>query len=430
MSNLPSVNTEAGAILEAIKTDIAPFLADNGQSYDRLKATFLIAVQQEPKILLCTPDSLRREISKCAADGLVPDAKEAVLLPYYDNKDRVFIAQYQPMVHGIIKRMRELGNVFQITCNLVYEKDDFTFDEADPDSISHKSDRFAKDRGAIVGGYVIFRDERKRVLHLETMSAEDFETVRQTSKAPNSPAWAKWKPEMCRKAVLRRGAKYISTNNDKIRALIERQDDMFDFNQPKAVERFDPFTGAPAQAVDNRSASPMLDYQPQATVNTTTSSQAADVVLVGDKAQDVADAAGGQRNRQEKPAKPASEPAAQSQSIAKQNYLNEAPKLPDFDINDDDRAAFVERASKCLRIANEHDIAPEERRVILKDAAPTYKEKTPAHLHEALAAVVAITDWCIQREANGMVWSGDHTMFSKKLASALGVDKLDVGKYR
>ncbi|NKW10010.1 hypothetical protein HGG76_11920 [Ochrobactrum tritici] len=175
MSNL--ITVEAGNVLDSMASDIAPLLRENGQSFDRLRSVFLIAVLQEPKILECTPDSLRREISKCAADGLVPDSKEAVLLPYWDNKERVMLANYQPMVQGIIKRVKELGGVFSIVCKLVHENDEFVLNEADPDSLVHKSDPFAKpeQRGQVTGGYAVFRDDQKRVMHLETMSLEDMQ---------------------------------------------------------------------------------------------------------------------------------------------------------------------------------------------------------------------------------------------------------------
>ncbi|MCM0751583.1 hypothetical protein DEA98_10275 [Brucella pseudogrignonensis] len=81
-------------------------------------------------------------------------------------------------------------------------------------------------------------------MHLETMSIEDFVKVRNASKAPDSPAWKNWTNEMYRKAVLRRGSKYVPINNDKIRALLERQDEMFDqFNTARQTERVNPFTG-------------------------------------------------------------------------------------------------------------------------------------------------------------------------------------------
>lgn len=412
MSSPQPVN--ALVILDEIRGDIAPLLAENGQSFDRLLSTFKIAVQQEPKLLECTPDSLRREISKCAADGLVPDSKEAVLLPYWDNKERAFLANYQPMVQGIIKRVKELGGVFSIVCKLVHEKDEFVLNEADPDSLVHKSDPFAKPdkRGAVVGGYTIFRDENRRVMHLETMSLEDFEKVRQASKAPDSPAWKKWTNEMYRKAVLRRGSKYVPINNDKIRALIERQDDMFDFRQPAQVERVNPFGGS-APLEGRREPAPAIEHQPTQVAEMPATERQDDRALVS-------------TGKQDQPA-----PTASQEAVKRQKYLEEAPAVPDVMTTDsDETAAVAESFGKVLAIANEPGCSVEDRRGILKAIVDEKKKSVPEHLHEALRIVIAMVDWCLQREARSMPWASDHMAFAQKLAAKLDVERLNVGKYQ
>lgn len=405
MNNL--ITVDAAREIDALRADIEPLLAGNGQSYDRLRGTFLIAVQQEPKILECTPESLRREISKCAADGVVPDSKEAVLLPYWDNKEKAYIAQYQPMVYGIIKRMKELGDVFSIVCNLVYANDEFVLDEANPDSLSHKSDRFATDRGPIVGGYVIFRDDKKRLMHLETMTAEDFENVQKASKAPNSPAWRNWKPEMCRKALLRRGSKYISINNDKIRALLERQDEMFDFSQPRQSERVDPFSG---QTIDH-------DTQTQTQTQTQDDQQrgaARDERLTQRQADTSSQV---QSNGQVK-----TETKSDEKPVG-------PPTVPDLEIKKEDHATVVEAVEKLLAIALDTTVDAPARRGVLKAAAPTWKDATPEYVHVLVKACVEMSDWAIKRDVEKLAWQAEHAMFVHKLKQLLEVEKLNVGKY-
>lgn len=393
------ITVDAAREIDALRADIEPLLVGNGQSYDRLRGTFLIAVQQEPKILECTPESLRREISKCAADGVAPDSKEAVLLPYWDNKEKVYIAQYQPMVYGIIKRMKELGDVFSIVCNLVYANDEFVLDEANPDSLSHKSDRFAADRGAIVGGYVIFRDDKKRMMHLETMTAEDFENVQKASKAPNSPAWRNWKPEMCRKALLRRGSKYISINNDKIRALLERQDEMFDFNQPRQPERVDPFSGntielgTQAPALGDQQRTPPRDERP--------TQQSTDTA-----------------------------PPGQTQSETKPDDKPVGPPIvPDIEIMKGDHPIVIEAVEKLLAIALDASIDAPARRGVLKTSALDWKGATPEYVHGLVKACIEMSDWAIKRDGEKLAWQAEHAMFVHKVKQLLDVEKLNIGKY-
>ncbi|MDQ0422365.1 phage RecT family recombinase [Peteryoungia aggregata LMG 23059] len=386
MSNQLTVN--AATMFEQFRPDLLPIMAETGQSFDRLKSTFSIAVQQNPDILKCTPESLRREISKCAVDGLVPDSKEAVLLPYLDNKSKEYIANYQPMVYGIIKRMKELGGVFQIVCNLVYKTDLFSMNEADPDSLAHKqADPFGTDRGDVVGGYVIFRDEHKRLMHFEKMSREDFDRVRAASKAPDSPAWKHWFEEMCKKAVLRRGAKYISINNDKIRALIERQDTMFDFQEKPKAERVDPFSGA--------------------TIDGT-----------------VVDAAPASRTQQ------AGSGASEKTAPAKKELAEKPPEFPsDLDLLPGDIDSLKEATEKVLKIALDKKLDAPGRRGVLKGMPETWKPVLPEYLHPLLKTMIDVTDWAILRDAAGLPWAGEHAMFVHKMKELLGVEKLNIGKY-
>lgn len=387
MSNLPTVN--ASSMFEGFRQELLPIVQETGQSFDRLKSTFLIAVQQNPDILECSEASIRREIQKCASDGLVPDNKEAAMIPYKKE------IQYQPMVYGIIKRMKELGGVFSIVCNLVYAKDEFVVNEADPDSLVHKADRFSKDRGEVVGGYAIFRDDQKRLMHLEIMSLDDFEKVRKASKAPNSPAWRDWKEEMYKKAVLRRGAKYISINNDKIRQLIERQDALFDFQERPAAERVDPFSGA------------------------TIDGTVADITETRET-----------RQRQTSTESEATRQQTQTTEEQRKPLADKPPAFPtDLDLLPGDKETLHEAAKKILAIPLTPDLDAGGRRGVLKQATPLWKEKLPEYLHPLLKTMVDVSDWAIKRDAEGLAWTAEHAMFVHKVKELLEIEKLEVGKY-
>ncbi|CCF19094.1 protein of unknown function [Pseudorhizobium banfieldiae] len=422
MSNQITVSpVNPAPLLEGLRADLAPLLQEAGQSFDRLRTVFMTAVQQNPDILLCSEDSIRREIRKCAADGLVPDNKEAAMIPYKGE------LQYQPMVLGIIKRVKELGGVFRIDCKLVYKNDEFVLDEADPNSLSHKSNPFAsaEERGPVVGGYAVFRDEAGNVMHLETMSLEDFERVRKASKAPNSPAWRDWTNEMYRKAVLRRGAKYIAVNNDKIRALLERQDELFDFTQPRMTERVNPFTGE----VIDASATPALEHRQQMGMNLQN-----DGDRVQEPRQQRNDSRDGGKDRRQPERSPqgSSEP---KQADKKQDEKppetkpDTLPEVPDLMIAKGDEAKALEAVEKILAIALNAELDAPARRGVLKSAAPSWKEQTPEYLHPLVRACVDATDWAIKKDAAGEPWSADHAVFVHKVKTLLEVEKLNIGKY-
>lgn len=386
------ITVEAGTLLESFRGDLQPILAENGQTFDRLRSTFVIAVQQNPDILKCTADSLRREISKCAVDGLVPDSREAVLLPYWDKDARAHLANYQPMVYGIIKRMKELGSVFNIIVEVVCENDTFTFNAADPDSLSHSWDVFSETpRGATRAAYVIFRDDQKRVMHREIMTLAELQAVRAASKAPNSPAWRNFESEMYQKAVLRRGSKYISINNDKIRMLIERQDAMFDFSRPRTAERIDPFSGK----------------------------------MIEGEAREVG---------QEAPAEQRAAPEAPTSGAAAADEAKgtpQPPPLPDMPevlVAPMDKDQMVAAAERLLAVALQKSSA-KDRRALLKSTAAELKRALPEYLHPLAKACIDMADWAIRRDADGAPWATDHARFVHQMKELLGVEKFDVGKY-
>ncbi|MCO5730143.1 RecT family recombinase [Rhizobium sp. SSA_523] len=416
MSN--QITVDAVSVLDELRVDLAPMLQESGQSFDRLRTVFMTAVQQNPEILKCSELSIKREIRKCAADGLVPDNKEAAMIPYKGE------LQYQPMVLGIIKRVKELGGVFSIACNLVFEKDEFILNEADPDSLIHKSDPFSKDRGKVVGGYSIFRDGDKKVMHLETMSMDDFDRVRKASKAPDSPAWKNWTNEMYRKAVLRRGAKYIAINNDKIRALLERQDDMFDFTQPRTVERVNPFTGE----VIESTAAPAIEHKPQMSMDSQTGGRGDKEPAQGRQTQSKpADDQRGQRTSDRQPQGASGGKTQDSNKADKPAGPPTAP--PDVSVKKDDHAKTVEAVQKILAIALTPDIDPPSMKGILINTAEVWKEQTPDYLHPLLRSCIDMTDWSIRRIRDGEPWSAEHATFVHKVKTLLDVEKLSIGKY-
>ena len=224
----PSVRDRALALVDQMGDDLARSLPE-GFKADRFRSAFLNLAVHNPDIFKATPESLRSALLKCASDGLVPDSRHAVILPFYDKDAKTHIAQYIPMVQGIIARSRELGETLSITANVVYANDVFQFDESDPTDTVHKRQGMNTDRGDVVGAYAIYRDGQGRVMHREIMDLRELEKTHASSKAANSPAWRNWTSEMYRKTVIRRGSKYIAMS-EALRRIVEREDEYVDFN--------------------------------------------------------------------------------------------------------------------------------------------------------------------------------------------------------
>lgn len=210
-------------------------------SKDRFINSAIAAVKQTPGLLECTPRSLMAAVTKSAQDGLLPDGREGVINIYNTKvkgqrgeQDRwEKRAQWLPMVHGLRKRARELGDVL-VSAQVVCENDEFTWEEGDNPKIEHRPTKLGSARGSIIGAYAIYRSGED-ILHREVMGIEDIEAVRAQSKDPDSLMWKKFFGEATRKTVVRRGFKSVPCS-EKLATILERDDDQFDYEERRQIQ--------------------------------------------------------------------------------------------------------------------------------------------------------------------------------------------------
>jgi recombination protein RecT len=200
---------------------------------ERFMAATRVYLQRNPELLNCDQLSLVDALMKCANDGLRPDGRDAAVVPFRDKQSRRLLAQYMPMVQGLLKRARELGEVIAIECEAVYDADHFEVVKGDQETLVHKPCLDAP-RGKVRAAYAIFRDRKGVVLHREVILRDQIEKIRKVSRQANGPAWTQWYEEMARKSVIRRGIKYVPMG-DELRKIVER-DDEFTLLEGSAVE--------------------------------------------------------------------------------------------------------------------------------------------------------------------------------------------------
>lgn len=258
MSTALSIRDDAKNIVEDIADDLRMALPST-IPLDRFKATFITAVAHNPEILQCEPQSIKTSLMKAAADNLMPDNREAALVPFNTkvkdskgNERWVKLAQYMPMVQGIRKRALELGGA-RITAEVVYENDYFDAVKGDDPYIEHKPAKLGTPRGEPIGAYAIFKDADGNILHREVMDREDVDSTRKVSKAKDGPAWREFWGEMAKKAAVRRGSKSVPSLPDNLRTVIERDDEYADFTQlekPRTIEHNPLLESKPAVPMD------------------------------------------------------------------------------------------------------------------------------------------------------------------------------------
>jgi recombination protein RecT len=184
---------------------------------EKFQRVILTVVQLQPDLLSCDRRSLFAACLKCAADGLVPDGREAALVKYGTS------AQYLPMFTGVQKRVRNSGEIASIQSHVIYEHDEFVWQQGVDASITHKP-KFPGDRGKPVGVYAIAKFKDGSDPQIEVMDLTDIERVRKVSKAASSGPWVQWWDEMARKTVFRRLAKWLPLDAETD-AILRRDDE-------------------------------------------------------------------------------------------------------------------------------------------------------------------------------------------------------------
>lgn len=193
---------------------------------ERFQRVVMTVVQTTPELLQADRRSLLTSCLRCAADGLVPDGREAALV-IFNTKDKSGkwhkLAQYVPMFTGIQKRVRNSGEIASIEAHVIYEQDEFVWRQGLDGTISH-TPKFPGPRGKPIGAYAVARFKDGSPAQFEVMDVDEIGKVRAVSKAKEGGPWAAWWEEMARKTVFKRLAKWLPMDAE-VDAILQRPDE-------------------------------------------------------------------------------------------------------------------------------------------------------------------------------------------------------------
>lgn len=173
---------------------------------ERFIRVVMTAVQKTPKLLEANKSALFAACLDAAKDGLLPDGREAALIPYGQS------VQYIPMVSGILKKIRNSGELSSISPHVVHENDEFDYyiDEKG-EHLRHKPN--FQNAGKPTRAYCICLTKDGGV-YIEVMTLEQIDAVRKRSKSSGSGPWVTDWEEMAKKTVIRRLAKRLPMSTD------------------------------------------------------------------------------------------------------------------------------------------------------------------------------------------------------------------------
>ena len=209
-------------------------------SFDDFRNAFLIAVQSNWRLLEDDRQSLWLALQKAAGDGLKPDGREGALVIFGDDeedeagnrtpskanaKKRVV---WMPMIRGLVKLIRNTGQIASIDTPLVYEGErvKLWWEDGERHFRLHRSfgTDFDDNPARIIGAIAIVR-YKDGAWEIETMSRRQIDRVRAVSRAKKGP-WGPWYDEMARKSVLRRLIKRLDQSAElrDLSAVLENDD--------------------------------------------------------------------------------------------------------------------------------------------------------------------------------------------------------------
>lgn len=204
-----------GEFAKVLPSHIAP------EKFTRMVVT---ALQKNPYLLTLNQNSLFGACMAAAHDGLLPDGKEAALVPY---KGQI---AYTPMVWGIVKKVRQSGGLSMLISQVIYEKDKFrTWTDDSGEHVSHEPEPF-QDRGQKVGSFamMIFTDGSRQVEVMNMKQIKDAQNCSQSDKGPWNGPFA---DEMIRKTVIKRLSKRCPMSPE-VQQVIDRDNEFYQPDPP------------------------------------------------------------------------------------------------------------------------------------------------------------------------------------------------------
>lgn len=168
----------------------------------------------------CTPISVINCLVTCAKYGILPDGRNAHLIPYGTECTVQF--DYKGLVHVVIRD----DVAKKVYCETVCANDVFEYENGEV-----KKHRIQLPRGAVLGAYADITLPNGEHQY-EVMDLDEINKVKSCSRgasAANSP-WNKFFSEMAKKSVFRRATKWLKLSPDVMDAIREDDEATVDFS--------------------------------------------------------------------------------------------------------------------------------------------------------------------------------------------------------
>jgi len=181
--------------------------------------TIVTAAQTNPDLIACDKPSLWNACIRCAADGLLPDGREAALVPF---KTKV---TYIPMYQGLLKLFRNSGEFRWVGAGIVYDGDEYEHwtDEHGEHFLHRPADDNTGKKIRRVYALATTKDGGSFIADMSLSEINKRRAMSRTTR-DDSP-WKMWPDEMAKKTAIRQLSKFLPKSSDIEQALERDEED-------------------------------------------------------------------------------------------------------------------------------------------------------------------------------------------------------------
>lgn len=204
--------------LDEMKDKISKILKGDADKFIQIAANY---VEQNQGLLEKNRASLYNAIIKAAQNGLYIDGEESALVPF--KGDVKFMSMYK----GLLKQVRNSGELASINCGIVYENDVFEyFVDENGEHLKHIPN-YKSDRGKIISTFCIARTKGNNAPYIEIMTEDEIQACKKQSRAGNDSPWnGPFVNEMRKKTIIHRIRKRLPASTD-FDSVLHADDDLF-----------------------------------------------------------------------------------------------------------------------------------------------------------------------------------------------------------
>ena len=157
----------------------------------------------QPGLAECSPQSVGIAVLRCAQIGLLPDGREAVIVPFRDRNSDTLTATLIPMIEGRLKLARRATPGIAIHGQLVFESDEWDYAEGLEPRLEHRPsiDGSRTDRD-VIAAYAIATLPASGLREYKVMMRGDIDRYREFSRSKDRGPWKTNFQEMAIKTVI------------------------------------------------------------------------------------------------------------------------------------------------------------------------------------------------------------------------------------